>query len=43
MMGNYRKLHASAVGVGTGETLVVSQDDEEKLRQDLPFPVEFSN
>ena len=42
-MGNYRKLNASAVGAGTGETSVVSQDEEEKLRENLPFPVEFSN
>ena len=41
--GNYRKLNASAVGAGTGETSVVSQDEEEKLRENLPFPVEFSN
>ena len=41
--GNYKKLNASAVGTGTGETSVVSQDDEEKLRENLPFPVEFSN
>ena len=41
--GNYRKLNASAVGAGTGETSVVSQDDEEKLRENLPFPVKFSN
>ena len=37
--GNYRKLNASAVGAGTGEISVVSQDDEEKLWENLPFPV----
>ena len=29
--GNYRKLHTSVVGAGTGETLVISQDNKEKL------------
>ena len=43
MTGNYRKLHASAVSAGSGETSVVSQDDEEKLWENLPFAVEFSN
>ena len=42
-MANYRKLNASAIGAGTGETSVVSQDNEEKLRENLPFQVEFSN
>ena len=41
--GKYKKLNASAIGDGTGETSIVSQDDEEKLRENLPFPVEFSN
>ena len=41
--GNYTKLHALTVGAGTGETSVVSQDDEEKLWKNLSFPVEFSN
>ena len=36
-MGNYRKLHALALGAGTGETSVVSQNDEEKLQENLPF------
>ena len=40
---NYRKLNTSAIGAGTGETSVVSQDEEEKLRENLPFPNEFSN
>ena len=42
-MGNYRKLNASAVGADTGETSVVSQDDKEKLQENLPFPVKSSN